>query len=458
VLFFYEMKNKKAVSIKTICLIATSIIAVISSFLFASLFLLSREFNEVQQSTSDYMSWKQTALDVREASDYLTDQVRYYVFNKNKMYMDNYFEEANVTKRRDKAIEVIEEYLPNTDALKGLQEAVERSNALMEDEYYAMRLIVESEHIDMDETYPDEIQDVVLSDQDLALSDNDKYDLALELVIGEKYLQDKDFIVHKVAYAISQIDTMMEEDVIASTTSLKHILIIQRILIIANILIIGGAIFFIYFFMVRPINSAVVKLQNHEDMELIGAREYLYLASVYNEVKEQSNHIKDKLIFQAEHDQLTGLLNRTGYDAIYRRAKLDKCYYILIDVDYFKKVNDEYGHEIGDKVLIKVASAIDKVFDQDNEFAFRLGGDEFAVLVEHNEDITADELVKKCEAIPDLVHKEGNKIPDITLSMGIAKGTENDTTDTLFKKADTALYSSKRTGRHCITVYTEGMK
>ena len=76
----------------------------------------------------------------------------------------------------------------------------------------------------------------------------------------------------------------------------------------------------------------------------------------------------------------------------------------------------------------------------------------------NGEDITADELVKKCEVIPDLVHKEGNKIPDITLSMGIAKGTENDTTDTLFKKADTALYSSKRTGRHCITVYTEGMK
>ena len=203
------MKTKKGFSIKTIGLISSLIVAVISGSLFASLFVLSNNFNDVQTSTANYMSWKQTALDVKDASDYLTDQVRYYVYNKEKVYMDNYFYEAKVTKRRDNAIEVIEKYLPDTEAQKGIIDAVNRSVALMNDEYYAMRLIVESEHITMDDSYPIEIREIELSPEDIALSDESKFDLALDKVIGKKYLEDKEFIISRVDYATSEINAMM---------------------------------------------------------------------------------------------------------------------------------------------------------------------------------------------------------------------------------------------------------
>ena len=401
------------------------------------------------------MSWKQTALDVKDASDYLTDQVRYFVYNKRKIYMDNYFEEANVTRRRDKAIDIISTQLPDTIAHQGLDAAVTKSKELMNVEFYAMRLVVETLDPSFEYDY-EEVKSVQLTDEDIAKSNDEKVALALDYVIGEDYLDAKTFINEKVNLAVSEIDTMMEKSVISSTSELKNILVGQQILIALNLVIITSAIFILYRYMIRPIGFAIDKLKNEEFMNENGMmKEFAYFATVYNKAKEQSNNIKDKLQYEAEHDQLTSLYNRTGYDTIYRRAKLEHCYYVLIDIDFFKEINDQNGHEVGDKVLVKVASTINKVFKEDYEFAFRLGGDEFAVLVEHNDNIPIEDVVKKCEQITNEINHKGNKIPEVTLSIGIAKGEESDTTDSLFRKADKALYSAKNNGRHNITIYSK---
>ena len=59
--------------------------------------------------------------------------------------------------------------------------------------------------------------------------------------------------------------------------------------------------------------------------------------------------------------------------------KLNQTVYILLDADSFKDINDEFGHEVGDKVLIRIAATLEKYFKEDNSYAFRLGGDEFSV-------------------------------------------------------------------------------
>ena len=183
--------------------------------------MLSKEFKDVQKSATNYISWKQTALDVKDASDYLTDQCRYYVYNKHKTFMDNYFEEANVTRRRDKAIEVIKKYLPNTTAEQEIQSAVEKSRELMLTEYYAMRLIVSSLDIEMDDTYPYEVRMTNLKPEHEILSAQEKSLLALDYVIGDDYLITKDFIISKVNSAVSAIDSLMETRVIKATSDLK---------------------------------------------------------------------------------------------------------------------------------------------------------------------------------------------------------------------------------------------
>ena len=450
-----EKTKNLGISIKTIGWAAFFLSIIISGLLVLSLFLLSNKFSEVQKSTNDYMNWKSTALEVREASDYLTDQARYYVINKHKIYMDNYFEEADVTKRRDHALEVMNQYLPDTKAREGIEQAVTRSRYLMLDEFYAMRLIVESLGITMDDTYPIEVKETFLKQEDINKTPEEKVDLAFIYVFGDKYLEDKEFITTKVNYAISEIDTLMEKNVISSTDALKKILILQQILVGLNIAGLAFAIFVIFFYVGRPIKASIEKIQNHDYIELKGFREIKILGKTYNEVRAQSENVKEKLRYEAEHDQLTSLYNRTGYDAIYRTMKLERCYYILIDVDFFKKVNDSYGHETGDKVLMKVAKILNEVFSKDNEYAFRLGGDEFAVLVEHNNNMSIEDIKEKCELLTNKINEKGSNTPKITLSIGIAKGEKTDSTDTLFKKADNALYTAKNNGRHNISVYTK---
>ena len=451
-----KVDRNSGVSAKLLGWFFTIIVGAISIVLFGSLFFLNNKFTSVQESTNKYMSWKQTALDVKDASDYLTDQVRYYVFNKQKIYMDNYFEEADVNKRRDKAIETIESYLPDSRAAEEVKQAVQRSRELMSDEFYAMRLVVESLHISMDSTYPDEVKNVALSAEDIALNDEAKQNLALKYVIGEKYLEDKEYITQKVNIAVTEIDTMMEKNVIVSTEDLKKIIVIQQILISLNIVALAGGIIFLFVAVYKPVNDSILRLRRGEKMEIKGVREYRYLASVYNEIKDQNDNVQDKLRYQAEHDQLTGLYNRTGYVSIYKNAKLEKCYFMLFDIDLFKSINDKFGHEIGDKVLIKVAKAITKEFNLPNEYVFRLGGDEFAALIV-NEDgsITIDMLKQECERILANISNDDNLLPDVSVSIGIAKGDENDTTDTLFRKADKALYEVKKHGRHGYHVYGE---
>ena len=447
--------EKKGISAKTLGWIFLVIVGLISTALFISLFWLSNNFNRVQKSTTQLLSWEHTALDVKEASDYLTDQVRYYVFNHQKENMDNYFQEAKVNRRRDVAIEVIESYLPDTKVAEGVKDAVKRSNELMEDEFYAMRLIVESLHITMDSTYPDEVKNVVLSTEDIALSDEGKQDLALDYVLGEKYLNDKEYIIGKINDAIVEIDNMIESEVTVSTEKMRKILLVQRILISLNLAGIIAITIFIFTAVYKPVNSAIAKLQRNEKMEIRGAQEYRYFASVYNAIKDQNDNVKENLKYQAEHDQLTGLYNRTGYDAIYRKLELKDCFFILFDIDLFKSINDKFGHEIGDKVLVKVANAITSVLNKENEYIFRIGGDEFAAVIVNDGTCSTDQLKDKCEDILYSISHDRGILPNTGISIGIAKAEEGDTTDSLFKKADKAMYEVKKHGRHGVHVYGE---
>ena len=179
------------------------------------------------------------------------------------------------------------------------------------------------------------------------------------------------------------------------------------------------------------------------------------MADTYNRVRAQNERVKERLVYEAEHDKLTGLYNRTGYDTLYRRMKLNRTIYILLDIDKFKEVNDSFGHEMGDKVLIRTASALEKYFNEDNAYVFRIGGDEFSILIENTSMDMDTEVIKRCKKLGEELSKPQGRIPGTTLSVGVAHGTIDDTTDTLFKKADTALYKVKHAGRANVSLYNK---
>ena len=158
---------------------------------------------------------------------------------------------------------------------------------------------------------------------------------------------------------------------------------------------------------------------------------------------------------KASLDPLTGLLNhaaaRKRMEERLRGHEESKFAFIIFDLDYFKLANDTYGHKFGDDVLIYIAETLRSVLRKE-DLAVRIGGDEFLIILEYHEDIepVADRIFQ--------ILKGNDEHFPISISMGISM-TENNIReyDTLFKRADKALYAAKRGGRGRYVFYDDMM-
>lgn len=444
-------KNTKGISLKLFGLFISTFSLTISFLLVLTLFLVSHENSLVNEATANYVTLQNSSADVQLASDYLTAQVRLFVANADMKYMDNYFIEAKITKRRENALETIHNLSETTSRHEEIHyhmtEAVNESNNLMNLEYYAMKLIC----VDQGISYASysEVANADIS----GVAPEDYKKTALNSVLGPEYMSKKEIITSHVDKALEVIDELMGENTKQAKQYLKNLIIFQAAVIAANVVFVAIAITLLHVYIVAPMNAAVKNVENNEQIQVNASREFNYLVNAYNKAHEQNERVKEKLIYEAEHDKLTGLFNRTGYDSLYRRMDLSTTIYILLDVDKFKMVNDQYGHEIGDKVLIRTAKTISKFFNEDNEYIFRLGGDEFAILVESPEIEICEVLMDKAKKVNAELSKTKGSVPGSTLSIGIARGDESDTMDSLFKKADKALYKVKQSGRGDVVLY-----
>ena len=169
----------------------------------------------------------------------------------------------------------------------------------------------------------------------------------------------------------------------------------------------------------------------------------------------------------AEHDSLTGLFNRSAFRLQVERAlKRARAAHVLvallfIDLDGFKQVNDRLGHAAGDDVLREVARRISAAV-RETDVVARLGGDEFVVLLESPVDaVTADEISSRIlfaltdgyghTISTDSLRPPLAEMPQVGASIGVAMYTPLEShVDSLFKRADAAMYDAKRSGKGCI--------
>ena len=156
-------------------------------------------------------------------------------------------------------------------------------------------------------------------------------------------------------------------------------------------------------------------------------------------------------------DPLTELHNRKAFDRklkdLYEefKKKTNTFSAIMLDIDFFKKFNDTYGHKIGDDVLQIVASTIHESV-KGGDFPARYGGEEFVVLLPMttlaNACILAEHLRENVSKKRLRLSKTGEKIGNITVSLGVSEIHSKDTTDSLIERADKALYMAKESGRN----------
>ena len=170
--------------------------------------------------------------------------------------------------------------------------------------------------------------------------------------------------------------------------------------------------------------------------------------------REREKELVNKLHIQATTDQLTGIFNRRVVfealdDAMEKANKSQDRQFttIMFDIDFFKQVNDKYGHAGGDAVLIEFAKLLEAEITSPN-IVGRIGGEEFLAILYLNQDQAAEFCKKLIIKINDnTVHFDGVDIK-ITSSGGVAFSTETETSADLTNKADERLYEAKKSGRN----------
>lgn len=169
-------------------------------------------------------------------------------------------------------------------------------------------------------------------------------------------------------------------------------------------------------------------------------------------------------IQSAFRDPLTGLNNRAMLqETLDRESQLAERHHedfsmIMIDVDNFKTVNDEYGHQAGDAVLCQIADIM-RHFGRSTDQLFRFAGDEFVITLTKTSRTGAVQLANRIRAAVErkAFAYKGKKLP-ASISMGVASLKAGETTDELFARADGALYIAKNKGRNCVCCETAVLK
>ena len=184
------------------------------------------------------------------------------------------------------------------------------------------------------------------------------------------------------------------------------------------------------------------------------------LYSAFQDITSRKNR-EALLKNQAIRDPLTALYNRryfeeeVGKRILETKAKNLPYTVLMLDADHFKKVNDTYGHKVGDKVLIELASTAERAL-RDNDIVARYGGEEFVVFLPgiHAEQgkVVADRLRESISK--QVVYSDAKQPVTFTVSIGVSSSDISDNVDTLIKTADEALYKAKQNGRNRVEIFT----
>lgn len=247
---------------------------------------------------------------------------------------------------------------------------------------------------------------------------------------------DDEILLKIMQKAIKSIPDEKFRDILNKWTSIKYEKAIDYSLVWK---VIVGAIFI--FLLILYWNRKIAK-----------ANDLLKLAK--KDIEEKNRQLEKF----ATIDNLTNLYNRRKLEELIQleinRCERFKCNFSLtmLDIDHFKEVNDTYGHQTGDNVLIEIANIL-KYSIRKTDFVGRFGGEEFIIVcLESNK----DEIINLIENIRiDIQNNDFEKVGRKTVSFGITIFKNGDTIESIVKRADSALYEAKETGRNKVVLHLE---
>jgi diguanylate cyclase (GGDEF)-like protein len=407
---------------------------------------MSERYQKLIETTNEYIACEKDASLLKTASDYLTVQARLYVVNGEAQYMDNYFTEVYETRRRNEAVEDLKTYHMSDEIYDALQNALDRSETLSETEIYAMKLAATAKAVNLSEL-PEKIQNMVLNEEDTGLNEDELLSKAQDLIFGSEYQDAKEEISDYVSQVVQPLLSDTQQNQNESALKLEAAIVSNRIGLSILLIIMTMTFVAIAIFILKPLNRGIQNIKENKLLDVTGAYEFRYLAKTYNDIYSRNVLNEEVLRKKAEHDALTGILNRGAFERLTDMMKNEQrsMALLLVDVDEFKTINDTYGHNTGDLVLKTIAKFLQKSFRASDSVA-RIGGDEFCVVML---DMTSEQknvIQEKVDFMNGVLKNPTDGLPSVSLSIGVAFSSQG-YHEELFKQADSALYDVKTNGR-----------
>lgn len=205
------------------------------------------------------------------------------------------------------------------------------------------------------------------------------------------------------------------------------------------------------------LTNFVIKITSLDMSLAIESYHHSFMTELESEIKSAYS-LESTLRSEAETDSLTGLYNRKYAFSHLNQAIGNVHQYpnnmsiLMVDIDYFKKVNDTHGHQVGDEVLKQVSISITKTL-RDHDLVGRYGGEEYIVGLIN---ISSERANQVAERIRKIVADTSITIDEhtinVTVSIGMTSLCKEDNLHDLIKRSDTALYSAKDAGRNCVVI------
>lgn len=423
---------------------------VIAVLMVVSTYQTTGTVQKIVSVTDDYLYNQQTGGMMRDFSESLGALAEDFVRNGSIGAANEYAGKMSVISAQ------LAQYAPessvSSEANQALQTADEAFRMRNDTEIRAMRLAADKLPTPAFEQLPEMLKKTELSEEDKALSPEEKDRLAAELLAAEEYTAAGETIRKEVDNSHRLSSEAATKQSGETSSRVNSIVTWQKILVYVFIALSIVALILNWLLIISPIRKSVGNLDRREAIPEKGSYEMRHLAKVYNDVLADNEEKKKALSYTASHDALTDTLNRASFDRAYQEAESGQVAILIADVDHFKQYNDEYGHDVGDKVLQMATEALKRHFHSGDQIC-RIGGDEFCVIMPGICQSRAESIRDRIFRINEELKQEGAGLPPVTLSAGIACWDRPNPKGSIFKDADSVLLELKKTRDTCCAVY-----
>lgn len=358
----------------------------------------------------------------------------------NTSPLASYAVELIKSRRGNQVVEKFRSYGIAENDLYYIEEAAKSADYVLECQIHALSLMDSVYSIPSFSPY-NNIHLIELSDEEKAMSDEERIALAESIILSSDYSEEKGLVSTNVNTFIGLLQSNSAQESTQIVKKLQRNKSILLVVSILNSLVLLSIFISIFRQVVKPLVDLSKKIADNEKLdENKGFKEVRLVGSAYNKVSKEREELDAILRSAAETDALTNLPNRYSFE----RYQLDSeksgisVAVLLFDANYLKITNDTKGHVAGDKLLCDTAYCITKCFGnkaQDN--CFRIGGDEFAAIIKN---CTVKQIEDNVKEFIEMQKKYG-----ISVSVGYTYSDDigNTTYKDLIEKADKKMYANK---------------